>query len=90
MADKSQQITLDKSVPEIGEAFADCKPGDKYTVVSDDENSVVLEKDYSEDMSDKPKEGDENYQPPQSNDNREEPMSDNPAVAVLIAKKRKQ
>lgn len=37
------QITLDKSDPDVADAFQGCKPGDTYRVVSDDENTIVLE-----------------------------------------------
>jgi hypothetical protein len=39
----AKQIILDKSDPEIADAFQGCKPGDMYKVVSDDDSQLVLE-----------------------------------------------
>ena len=86
------QIMLDKSNPDIAEAFANCKPGDMYKVVKDDENEVVLEtvpqeqtdeEQPPENGGDEPPAGDED----EPDDNFK---SDKPAIALLIAKKRKQ
>jgi hypothetical protein len=82
----SGKITLDKSVPEIADAFEGCKPGDMYKVASDDDNELVLEKQPSADDETPPEEpADE-----PSNDDAGMPKSDNPAIAIIMAKKNKQ
>lgn len=78
-------ITLDKAVPEIADAFAGCKVGDTYEVTEDDENQLVLKKTNAE-------ESNEGKTPAEEPEPGAEAMagSSNPAVANLIAKKRKQ
>ena len=49
--EESPKITLDKNVPEIADAFQDCKPGDMYKVESADDMEVVLSKAESPDMN---------------------------------------
>jgi hypothetical protein len=87
------QVTLDKSNPDIAEAFAECKEGDMYKVVKDDENEIVLEKqpEMSQEETDpeeQPQGGGEEEQPGGEEDNSFK--SEKPGIALLIAKKRKQ
>jgi hypothetical protein len=85
------KVMLDKSVPEIADAFQNCKPGDMYKVESDDENEIVLSKQPAEG-------GDEDKMEPDEADGSGEPdaedasmpKSDNPAVALIIARKNKR
>lgn len=86
------RVTLDKSVPEISDAFADCKPGDMYKVVSDDDSELVLQK-----QPDAMGEGGDDDQGSEGNDavaddtgDDSMPKSDNPAIALIMAKKMKR
>jgi len=88
------QVTLDKSNPDIAEAFAECKEGDMYKVVKDDENEIVLEK-----QPDMAAGGEEENAGENMNEGGQEESggeddgsfkSDKPGIALLIAKKRKQ
>lgn len=85
------QIMLDKSNPDIAEAFANCKEGDMYKVVKDDENEVVLEMVPAEGDAENPAEDTAGDEPEGDGpDNGSDITSDKPAIAMLIAKKRKQ
>lgn len=88
----SKDITLDKSVPEIADAFEGCKVGDTYVVKSDDDMNLVLSKQASNDDAndtDNGPEPDTDLGGDKAGD-ESMPKSDNPAIAVLIARKKKQ
>lgn len=85
------QIILDKSNPDIAEAFAECQPGDTFKVVKDDENEVVLEKmDEAGEESDEMDDGTNGADQGASDDDMGGMKSDKPGVMALIMKKRKQ
>lgn len=44
----SGTVTLDKSNPDIADAFSNCKVGDTYTITADDDSSITLEKQDAE------------------------------------------
>lgn len=71
-------VTLDKTNPDISEAFANCKVGDKYTVTADDEGTITLQKDDAEE---------EVETEPDSGDVMPKPKG---AVAILIDRKKKR
>lgn len=82
---KDMDITLDKNVPEIADAFQGCKVGDTYTVKSDDDSELVLTKQPAPEEEPAPEMGDAAATP----GGGAEPTSDNPAIAALIVKKNK-
>jgi hypothetical protein len=86
------QVTLDKSNPDIAEAFAECKEGDMYKVVKDDENEIVLEKqpDVASEEEQPGNEPTEEEPEPEGGAEDNSFKSDKPGIAMLIAKKRKQ
>lgn len=84
--DMAKDITLDKNVPEIADAFQGCKVGDTYTVKSDDDNELVLSKEPAATEAEEPPAEDGASTP---GSDAAEPSSDNPAIAALIMKKSK-
>jgi hypothetical protein len=87
------QIVLDKSNPDIAEAFANCREGDMYKVVKDDENETILEKVESDMSNEDEAPEDAGGQEPGAGEQPDEDKNfptDKPAIAILLAKKKKQ
>lgn len=80
------EISLDKSNPDIADAFEGCKVGDEYKVVGDDDTMIRLQKTGSPDA--------EPDAPPSQDDEGNEAAPESPApkgaVAILMAKKMKR
>jgi hypothetical protein len=89
--DASTKTVLDMSVPEIADAFHDAEVGDTFKIASKDDSEVVLEKVPTGG-------GDEDAMQPEETagsgepdaDDASMPKSDNPAVALIIARKNKR
>ena len=92
--DEPNQITLDKNYPDNAEALANVKEGDMLKVVKDDENETVLEKvpDEGAMSEDEPADtgGGQESGAGEEGEEKGNFGSDKPAIAILLAKKRKQ
>jgi hypothetical protein len=88
-------VALPKEVPEIADGFKGCQVGDMYKVTADDDDQIVLEKVNESGASDanNQTQAEERMGTRETGggDGRpEDKGSDNPAIAVMIAKKQKR